>query len=258
MPALGARFSSSPGRIVAEQVASVIGEPQLARGRVPVEAHGIADAAREDLEPGSIRSHSPDGVVGIAAIADVARRADGHIQHAVRAEADELPSVMPIGWKLVDDDRRRPRAFELRLDLVETEHAVDLGDIQRTVPEGDAVWHVRESADDGDDAIGFAVLVPVGKRVHIAGIPRADEDRAARTLRQGAGVGNPFGEHGDLKTWWKLDFLELDARRRASSLAEHDRRRSRNGERWRPRSSSFSTHSLLFLENILRATVGRL
>ena len=109
-------------------------------------------------------------VVRIAAIADVARRADRHVQQAVGAEPDELPSVMPVGRKLVGDDRGRARGLELRLDVVEAEDAVDLGDIQRAVAERDAVRHV-EAADDGDDAIGLAVLVLVAQRVDVAGAP---------------------------------------------------------------------------------------
>ena len=37
--------------IVSHVVAPVLGEPQLARLRMPVEADGVADAAREDFEP---------------------------------------------------------------------------------------------------------------------------------------------------------------------------------------------------------------
>ena len=210
-------------RVVAEVIAAVVGKPHLARRRMPVEAHGVAHAAREDFLARAIRLHSQNRGVGLAAIAHVARRADGHVQQAIGAEADELPSVMPIARQLVGDDRRRAGVLEVRLDVVEANHAVDLGHIQRAVAERDAVRHVPQTADDRDDAIRFAVLVLVAQRVHVARVPGAGEHRAARALGERPHVAHAVGPHGNLKSRRQLDFRELHLRLRGSrNSGRHD------------------------------------
>jgi len=51
--------------------------------------------------------------------ADVARRADRHVEPAVGTEGDELPAVMAIARIPVGDDDGRRRPVEARLDIVE-------------------------------------------------------------------------------------------------------------------------------------------
>src|SRR5215208_6753087 len=48
------------GTRVAGPVATVVGKPQLARLGMPVEADGIADAARDDLHAGAVRIVATD------------------------------------------------------------------------------------------------------------------------------------------------------------------------------------------------------
>jgi hypothetical protein len=71
-----------------------------------------------------------DGGVGIGAVADVARRADGHVEQAVRPEGDELPTVMAVAREIPFHHHRRGRALQPSLDGVVTEDAADLGDVE--------------------------------------------------------------------------------------------------------------------------------
>ena len=98
--------------IVAHPVSSVVREPQFARFRVPIEADGVANASRYDAE-GAIGIQSSNRRVRIAAIADVARRADGYVQQVVGAKADEFPAVRTICGESVVDDFRLRRVVEL-------------------------------------------------------------------------------------------------------------------------------------------------
>src|SRR5687768_7973513 len=61
-----------PGCVVAEIVASIIGEPQLPGRRMPVETDGVAHAAREHFLTRTIWLDAHDGRVWIAAIAHIA------------------------------------------------------------------------------------------------------------------------------------------------------------------------------------------
>jgi hypothetical protein len=82
--------------VVAQHVAAVVGEPQRAIDRAPVEADAVPHAAREDLAPGAVGVHAQDRRIGVAGIADVAGRADRHVKLAVGAEGDELPAVVGV------------------------------------------------------------------------------------------------------------------------------------------------------------------
>jgi len=57
-------------------------------------------------------------------IADVARRADGDIEPAVRAEPNELPAVVRFAGIAVGDDCGFGPRTELRFDIVEAQDAV--------------------------------------------------------------------------------------------------------------------------------------
>ncbi len=71
--------------VVAQQVAAVVGEPELAGARVPVETHAVADALGEHFEVAAVGVHARDlGVAPRIGLADVARRAGRHVQLAVR------------------------------------------------------------------------------------------------------------------------------------------------------------------------------
>ena len=100
-------FSSSFGVFVAEQVASVVGEPQLLRVGMPGHADRVAHAARENFCRTAVRLHAPDGGEGVATVADVAGRANLVIEVAIGAEREVLPAVRRLLGQFVDDDFRR-------------------------------------------------------------------------------------------------------------------------------------------------------
>src|SRR5439155_1861891 len=123
----------------------------------PRYSYAVSDAARKNLEPRTVRLHSPDRRVRITAIADVAWGANLQIQETVRTKRKVLPSVVRIGREPIADDRCLQRRSRGRL-LQPLEHAVvpqdavGLGDVQRAVAKGDAVWH-PQAARHGRDAL---------------------------------------------------------------------------------------------------------
>ena len=182
--------------VVTHHVAAVVGEPELARLRVPVEPDGIPDAAREDLEPRAVRLHPHDrGVTRIVPLADVARSADGDIQQPVGSECDELLAVMGVLRERVVHDGRLRRRLELRLDLVEADDPVDLGDEERALAKRDAIRLVQ-SLRNGEHLIRLVVTVAIDDGVdHAAGslVPGADEERALAAERHLSGHGHASG-----------------------------------------------------------------
>src|SRR6185503_6705651 len=84
--------------VVAEPVAPVVGEPELAGLRLEVEADAVAHAARDHLGTAARNIELRDGrMQQTGRRADVARRADGHVETTVRTERDELPAVVSVG-----------------------------------------------------------------------------------------------------------------------------------------------------------------
>src|SRR5262245_13472201 len=125
--------------VVAEVVAAVAREPELARGRVPVEADAVPHAAREDLALPLGGVQAADRAVLALRLAHVARRADADVELPIGPEAKRPEPVVAIARQVVDDDRRLRRALEARLDVVVAQDARDLADVQRAVAERDAV-----------------------------------------------------------------------------------------------------------------------
>ncbi len=163
--------------VVAEPVAAVVGEPEVPGLRVPVEPYRIPDAPGVGLEIGPVRVHPEDGaeplVVGVA---DVAGHTYRNVEFPVGSERDEFPPVQCFIGKCVAHHLRFGRVREVRLDIVVTQDAADLGDVKRTVPEGDAVRGV-ETACDGDHLIASSVAIAVGDGVDVSGITTSDEER---------------------------------------------------------------------------------
>src|SRR5262249_52097007 len=76
---------------------AVVGEPELVRARIPIEADGITDTAGERLETGAVGVHAHD--VGVAArigLTDVAGGAHRHVGRALGAEGAEPPALVPL------------------------------------------------------------------------------------------------------------------------------------------------------------------
>ena len=109
-PACVTRLSSSARQVVAEHVAAVVGEPERLVDRAPVEADRCC-APRGRRSRGRCRRRFMRRMtaVALARLADVARRTHRHVEHAVGAEADELPAVVAsrTGSRSVTTHRRR-------------------------------------------------------------------------------------------------------------------------------------------------------
>ena len=213
--------------VVAEQVPAVVGEPQLAGPGVPVEAHGVAHAARERLEPRAVRPHAQDGRVPVVGrLADVARRADRHVQHPVGAEPDELPAVVAILRERGVHHHGPRRRCELFLDPVEPEHPAHLCHEERPVAERDTVGLV-EAPGDHPRLVGAAVGVEVPQRVHHALPPGADEQGASIAQGERPGAGNVPGEQADRESRRQADALEREIGSAGSHDGEHREEKQR-------------------------------
>ena len=136
--------------IVAEPVAAILGEPELARLRIPVEAHAVPDATREELGLAPVRPHPHDRLVVVAArrLADVTGRAHWHVEHPVRPERDELPAMDPIPGVRVAHHNGRGRVVQARLDVLVAQYPAHFGDVERAVAERHPVRRVEPAGDD--------------------------------------------------------------------------------------------------------------
>ena len=157
---------------VAQLVATVVSEEQLARQRMPVEPDRIAHAASEHLELVAVRAQPHDRAFEAPHLADVARRADGDVQPPVGAEAGIPPAVVA---KVREHARRHhdlalPGAIEAA-DLVLLDHE------QRAIGgERQAVGHL-EPARELDHLVGEAIALRIADGEHLVA-PRPDVDAA--------------------------------------------------------------------------------
>jgi hypothetical protein len=164
--------------VVAQPVAPVVREPQLFRFGLPVEPDGVPDAARDDLGAGPVGLEARDRRIGVAAPADVAGRADRHVEESVRTECDELPAVVCVLGERVRHDGGRGRVLKPPLDVVEAQEARDLRDVERAVLHRHAVRLVQVLRKRNDLG-GARPIARIHDRVDDSGVARADEERPA-------------------------------------------------------------------------------
>lgn len=100
---------------------------------------------------------------------------------------------------------------------------MDFGDVQRAVPERDAVGVIKPFGDRRG-VVGAAVAVPVGYSVYFAFFARADEEGTPFTHRQRAGTRYVVGVNVDPETGRELYLLERQA---VSPILRRDGRRTR-------------------------------
>src|SRR6185503_6528259 len=145
--------------VVAEVVAPVVGEPELTRHGMPCESDSVADALRVDLLPGAIWFHSDDGCGHRLGQADIARRADRHVQHVVRTKGDVFPGVAGLRvWQVATKRDRRRRGVEVFVDVIESQQTARGRDIERAVSYRDPIWLVETTGDDDP----IRLVIPVG------------------------------------------------------------------------------------------------
>src|SRR5438132_1913264 len=179
--------------IVAEPVAAVVGEPQVAGRRIEVEADAVAHAARHDLGPAAREVEPRDrGVERARRRADVARRADRNVELSVRAKRDELPAVMGVGRIGIAGHFGLGPAGEITRDVAEAQDAVHRADVEGAVAKRDAARRVESTGHD-EHLVHSIVAVAIHERVHLARGARAHEHDAGRTDRHLAGARHGAG-----------------------------------------------------------------
>jgi hypothetical protein len=140
--------------VLGEPVALVVGEVELARLRMEVEAHRVTHAAGHDLHAAAVQIDAADlGVFVGVGLADVARCAHGHVELSVGPDLDELPAVGDVARKLVVDRHGLGRIAELVLDAVVTGDGLRRRHIERALVELDAVREHQLLGDDLDLAL---------------------------------------------------------------------------------------------------------
>src|SRR5215813_3395623 len=97
--------------VIAHIVNTVIGKPQFLRRRVPVKADGVPNSGCKNFKTRTVRPHTIDNAMPLIGTANIARRADRHVQHPIRSKRNELPTVVTVGWESVVDHHRLWRAF---------------------------------------------------------------------------------------------------------------------------------------------------
>src|SRR5262249_47622115 len=129
--------------VVAKHVTTIIGEPQFFRLWMPIEPYRVAYAMRKYFKPCLVEIQTGNGGIAyIRALADIAWRADWHVEQAIRPQTDKFPAMMGIARIFVCKHYRWWRIGQVRLNIVITQDAADFRYIERTIVKGHAVWHL--------------------------------------------------------------------------------------------------------------------
>src|SRR6266536_2294823 len=144
------------GHVVAEVVAVVVAAPELAGRGVECHPDGIAQSLREDPATGAVGIELCDGGAHrVALVAQVTRRAGGHVHLAIRPEQN--------GPRRVAAATRNPSdRFAFRCTGTESLHGADVGDVHRVAAERDAERSL-EAGGDRHGTFGDAVVVRIGE-----------------------------------------------------------------------------------------------
>ncbi len=194
------------GHIVPQHVAPVVGEPELAGGRVPVEAHRIAHPLGHDLQVGAVGLHLHDvGVAVFVGRADIAGGADRHIQIAIRAKGDKLPSVMRFGGEAIAYHNGLGRVVQAGIDVIQADDPRGRGGVKRAVAEGHAYRH-GQAGGDGPELRGGRQRV--ADCIHLAFAAGADKERAPRRQGHATCFRHLRAQQFDAKAWRQLDLLQ--------------------------------------------------
>ena len=234
------RLSSSAGRSSPSMSRPLSVNQSVLVDRAPVEADDVAHAARDGLEAAAVGLHALDDAVALARLADVARRADRHVELAVGTEGDELPAVVRLAGKRSVTTTGAGGCGEAVVDAVEAQDLRDRGDVEIAVAPGDARRHLQ-AAGDGAHRAGAAALDLEG--VDLAGAAAADVDHAlavgAAAERHLARVRHRVGDELDAKARGQTQLLERQGglRRVRDAGAERERqqrarRAARHAGRW--------------------------
>ena len=182
--------------VVAEHVATVVGEPESLGIGMPGHADGIAHPVGVHGGLARGRVHAQDaGKARVVGLAHVARRADRHIEEPVRADRQVLPAVVsPIRQFVGNDLGPRPVTVG-RLDVGVAQDAVERRDVEIPAEQGNAARH-GQARGEGDD-LGIRICI-VGRNngVHLPGAARADEQEAGVGEGHLPRIGNVVGEYG--------------------------------------------------------------
>jgi hypothetical protein len=189
------------GQVLGQPVALVVGEPELARLGVEVEAHGVAHAARHDLHPAPVEVDAADvRVVLRGRLADVAGRAHRHVELAVRPDLDELPAVGDDAGQLVVDEDTLLRLVQRVLDVVVARDGLGGRHVERPLVELDkgGKREVKTLAEklmlpNGIEVIAVLPGPRVGSNVNATELPL---DTAARLSSSRKGAASRFAPGG--------------------------------------------------------------
>ncbi len=193
-------------RVVAQPVASMVGEPELSGLRMKIEADRVAHALHIGLGDARLGIDTRNRRLEIRRHDDVARRADVVVELAVGSEREELPEMawLVLWIEAVDDDLGRGRIVELVLDAVVARDAMVLGDVQRALAEDDTVRRLHAL----EQGLHFALAAAVDDRVNLFQLASADEHRALVAEGHGTRAGRALGPDLDLESGRDLELVD--------------------------------------------------
>src|SRR6476469_7873214 len=92
-------------KVISLAISTIVGKPKLLGLRMPSTPNGIPNTTGKYLEIAAVGLHAHDGGIAIRVrFANIAGRADWHVEISVRPERNEFPTVLAIVREAVVDD----------------------------------------------------------------------------------------------------------------------------------------------------------
>ena len=225
-----------PGQVIAEQISSIVGEPEVTGAGMEGQADAVTHAAGEYFHATAVCAQAPDlGKAGL--VAYVAGCAHRDVQQAVRGESQVLPSMVRlVGQGTRYHDGLRGLAQPV-FNIVVTQDAVERPYVKGTRPEFETGGHVQPLCDLVH-AVRHIVMIGISHGMDFARLSRTGEHSTLCAEGQLPCVFHVVGKDTDLEARRQLDQFEFFcwAVSRHRGLQDHSQQSSAGREKIAERS----------------------
>lgn len=192
--------------VLTEIVSPVVSEPDIACLGIPIEAYSVPDSSGKDLKLCAIRVHPGDGSIRIALVTDIAGSSNRQIELAIRPKRNKLPAMGRIFREIIFDNHIF-RVIKIFLNIVESEDAADLSNIEVPIFESNSIRHVQFLSQNFYH-ISLMIAIGVLQCINFPPIPRRHKDSPFLTSDQGPGIGH-LRENVDLEPLGQFHVAEI-------------------------------------------------
>src|SRR5215472_16856780 len=161
-----------------------------------VHAHDLPNPAGDNFGAATVQIYTANLRVRRRRHANIAGGAHLEIELVVGSDGQIFPAVRLIAWQVAIDHDRFGRIVEVVLDVLDLRYFIQLGDIERTVFEGQTIGPEQRA---GEQRLHLAFAIFFRNRIDTVEQARTYENRSFVAARERSRVHHPTGVDFELK-----------------------------------------------------------